>query len=65
MFKALNLAHTSTVNTSDAIELVVANWVVPFRLKVPPLALLNVGDACHVAVFPFPLRSVHVVPDPE
>jgi hypothetical protein len=53
------------VNTSEAIELVVANCVVPFRLKVPPFALLNVGAACHVAFLEFPLKSAHVVPDPE
>ncbi len=65
LFNALNLAHTSTVKTSEAIELVVANCDVPFKSKVPPFEVLNVGETCHVAFLPLPLKSVQVVPDPE
>ena len=37
----------------------------PSKANCPPLVFDQVGDDCKVALFPFPLKSVHVVPEPE
>ena len=62
----LNLAHTSAVRTfvaprpDDNMY-----WLVVEPIAIdPPLAELNVGLCCQVPLFPFPLRSVQMFPDP-